>query len=60
MFSDLFNETKRFRYQITLKIIFKKYKPNGKIEFRPVYFNSTTKTVIDHKLSLENAFQETL
>ena len=58
MFSDLFNETKRFRYQITLKIIFKKYKPNGKIEFRPVYFNSTTKTVINHKFSLENAFQE--
>ena len=22
----------------------KKYKPNGEIEFRPVYFNSTTKT----------------
>ena len=58
MFSDLFNETKRFRYQITLKVIFKKYKPNGKIEFRPVYFNSTTKTVINHKFNLENAFQE--
>ena len=38
----------------------KKYKPNGEIEFRPVYFNSTTKTVINHKFSLENAFQETL
>ena len=30
------------------------------MEFRPVYFNSTTKTVINHKFSLENAFQETL
>ena len=38
----------------------KKYKPNGEIEFRSVYFNSTTKTVINHKFSLENAFQEIL
>ena len=29
----------------------KKYKPDGEIEFRPVYFNSTTKTVIRHKLT---------
>ena len=36
----------------------KKYKPNGEIEFRPVYFNSTTKTVINHKFSLENSFPE--
>ena len=35
----------------------KKYKPNGENEFRPVYFNSITKTVINHKFSLENAFQ---
>ena len=38
----------------------KKYEPNGEIEFRLVYFNLTTKTVIDHKFSLENAFQEIL
>ena len=38
----------------------KKYKPNGEIKFRPVYFNSTTKTVTNHKFSLENAFQEIL
>ena len=60
LFSDLLNETKGFKYQITLKVMLKKYKPNGEIEFRPVYFNSTTKTVINHKFSLENAFQETL
>ena len=36
----------------------KKYKPNGEIEFRTVYYNSTTKTVINQKFSLENAFQE--
>ena len=38
----------------------KKYKPNGEIELRPVYFNSVTKTVINHKFSLENVFQEIL
>ena len=36
----------------------KKYKPNGEIEFTPVYYNSATKKVINHKFSLENAFQE--
>ena len=34
----------------------KKYKLNGEIEFRPVYFTSTTKTAINHKFSLKNAF----
>ena len=38
----------------------KKYKPNGEIEFAPAYFNSTTKTVINYKFHLENAFQEIL
>ena len=42
LFSDIINETKGFKYQITLKVTFKKYKPNGEIEFIPVYFNSTT------------------
>ena len=60
MFSDLLNETKDFKYQITLKVTLKKYKPNGEIEFRPVYFNSTTKTVINHKFSLDKSFQEVL
>ena len=60
LFSDLLNETKGFKYQITLKVIFKKYKPNREIEFAPVYFNSVTRTVINHKFNLENAFQEIL
>ena len=60
LLSDLLNETKGFKYQITLKVVFKKCKPNGEIEFRPVYFNSTAKTVINHKFSLENAFQKIL
>ena len=37
-----------------------KHNPNGEIEFRPFYFNSTKKAVINHKSSLENAFQEIL
>ena len=60
LFSYLLNETKGFKYQITLKVTFKKYKPNGETEFRPVYFNSTTKTLINQKFSLENTFQEIL
>ena len=60
MFGDLLNETKGVKYQITLKLMVKKYKPNGEIEFRPVYFNSTIKTMINHKYKLENAFQKIL
>ena len=30
------------------------------MEFRPVYFNSTTKAVANHRFDLENAFQEIL
>ena len=58
--SDLLNERKGFKYQITLKVMLKKYKRNGETEFRLVYFNSTTKTVINHKFTLKNAFQEIL
>ena len=51
---------KCFKYQITIKLLLKKYKLDREIEFPPVYFNSTTKTVINHKFCLENAFQEIL
>ena len=60
MFSDLLNETKGFKYQITVKVLLKKYKHSGEIEFAPVYFNSFTKTVINHRFKLENSFQEIL
>ena len=60
LFSDPLNVTKGFKYQITLKIILTKYKPNREIECAPIYFNSTTKTVMNHKFSLENAFQKIL
>ena len=60
LFSDLLNETKGFKYQITVKVLLKKYKLDGEIEFRPVYFNSVTKTVTNHRLQLESSFQEIL
>ena len=59
-FGDLLNETKGFKYQITVKIWLKKQKPNGEIEFAPVYFNSFTKTVINNRFKLEDTFQEIL
>ena len=40
LFNDLLNETKGFKYQISVKVLLKKYKHNGEIEFAPVYFNS--------------------
>ena len=60
LFIDLLSKTKGFKYQITLKFTLKKYKPNGEIEVRPVCSNSTIKTVINHKSSLQNTFQEIL
>ena len=59
LFRGLSNETKGFKYQTMLKVILKKYK-STEIEFAPIYFNSATKTVINHKLSFKNAFQEIL
>ena len=60
LFSNLLNETKGFKYQITVKVLLKKYKHNGEIEFAPVYFNSETKIVINRRFRLENSFQEIL
>ena len=59
LFCGLSNETKGFKYQTMLKVILKKYK-STEIEFAPIYFNLATKTVINHKLSFKNAFQEIL
>ena len=60
LFSDLLNETKGFKYQITLKATLKECKLNGEIEFTPVYFNSTPKTVINNRFNLDKCFQEIL
>ena len=60
LFSNLVNEMKCFKYQITLKVLLEKYKPNGEIDFTPVYFNSLTKLVIYHRYKLNKSFQEIL
>ena len=59
-FSDLLKKTKGFKYQITVKILLKEYKLNGEVEFAPFCFNSVTKPKINHRLRLENPFQEIL
>ena len=51
---------KGFRYQITAAVLLKKYKHNGEIEFKPVYFSSVTKTVTNHMFRLEKSFEEIL
>ena len=50
---DLLNEIKGFKYQMTLEV-----KSDGNIEYSPVYFSSTTKTVINFKFDLDQSFQE--
>ena len=61
LFNDILNETKGFKYQITVKVLIKKkYKHNREIEFRPAYFNSLTKTVINQIFKLKHSFREIL
>ena len=60
MFNNLLNETEDFKYQITVKVLLKKYKLDREIELAPVYFNSLTKTIINHRFRLESSFQEIL
>ena len=60
LFSDLLNELKGFKYQITVEVLLKKYKHNGETEFRPVYFNSVSKAVTIHIFKLEKSFEEIL
>ena len=38
----------------------KKIRLNGEIEFPPVYSNSLTKAIINHRFRLQNSFQEIL
>ena len=39
LFRNLMNEMKGFKYQVTVAVLLKRYKPNGEIEFAPIYFN---------------------
>ena len=47
MFNGLLDETRYFKYQITVSLV-KKYK-GTEIELSPVYLHSTTKRVINDK-----------
>ena len=58
LFSDLLNEAKCFKYQVTPKFMLKNTNEMEKLNLDRL--NSTTKTVINHKVSLENASQEIL
>ena len=62
LFKDLLDEIKGFQYQITVKVLLrkdkKKKKKNGDIEFAPVYFNFTTKTVIISNITFTNLFKK--
>ena len=61
LFKDLLNEIKSFKDQVTLAVLLSKIKTDGSIEFSPVYFNSTTKTVINSdEFGLDQSFQEIL
>ena len=60
LFKDFLNEIKGFKYQITLAVLLSKIKTDGSIEYLPVYFNSTTKTMIinSDEFGLDQSFQE--
>ena len=58
MFKDLLNEIRGFKFQITLAVLLRKIKSDENIEYSPVYFNSTTKTVINNKFNIDQLFQE--
>ena len=60
LFRDLLNEMKGFKYQKTVAILLSKHKMDGYTEYSPVYFTSTTKTVINSEYMLDKSFQETL
>ena len=48
------------KYNITVKVLLSKHKGNWGTEFAPVYFDSTTKTVINLEYDLDILFQEIL
>ena len=60
LLKDLLDEMKCFKYQITVAVFLIKAKINRSIEYSPVYFNSTTKTVVNFEFNIEKSFQEIL
>ena len=61
LFKDLLNEIKGFKNQIALSILLSKVRSDRNIEYSLIYFNSTTKTMINSdKFGLDQSFQEIL
>ena len=61
LFKDLLSGIKGFKYQITLSILWSNIRSDENIEYSPVYFNSSTKAVINSdKFGLNQSFQEIL
>ena len=60
LFKDLLDEMKGFKYQLTVAVLLSKAKINGSIEYSPVFFNSTTKAVINFEFNLDKSFQDIL
>ena len=55
-------DIKGFKYQITINVLLKEFKDDGSTEYASVYFNSTTKLVIndDFSNSVDKSFEEIL
>ena len=50
LFIDLLNETRGFKYQITVKVLLKKYKPNGEIKcIFKVFFVCLLQCILIHQ-----------
>ena len=60
MFKDLLDEMKSFKFEIAVKVLLRKHKVNGNIEYALAYFNSTTTKVINLVYMLYKSFQEIL
>ena len=60
LFGDILNETRGFKYQITVKVLLKKLDFVKEIGFARLYFNSLKKAVINNRFRLKKSFQEIL
>ena len=60
LFKDLLNEMKGFKYQVIAAVLLSKDKIIGDTRYSPVYFNSTTKTVIHSEFNFNKSFQKTV
>ena len=58
LFKDLLIGLKGFKYHITLLVLLSKVKSREYTAYKPVYFNSLTKTVIGDKYFLDECFNE--